>query len=74
MLLLIIKIDKFYYYPKIKNYYYVIEVDTYKKAYHPSIDKFVNVLSSKYGDKASLGFQNKYNRGIALFNNNLAST
>lgn len=67
-----IKIDKFYYYLKKKDIYYVIEVDTYKKAYYPSVDKFITTLSSQYGDRVSLGHKNKYNRGIALLNELIA--
>ncbi len=64
-----IKIDEFYYFPKPKDIFYLIEVDTYKKAYHPSIDNFVNVLYSKYGYRVEPIYKNKYTRGIELHAN-----
>lgn len=60
-----IKIDKFSYHPK-SDVYYVIEIDTYKKAYHLSIDKLVDILHSKYGYRVEFVHKNKYERGIEL--------
>lgn len=61
-----IKFDEFHYHPKENDHYYVIELNTYKKAYHLPLNNFFEILSAKYGYRLELTNVNKYNRGLEL--------
>ena len=59
-----IKIDEFYYQSRKNELYYMIELNTYKKAYHMPINNFFRTLGDKYGYRLELTSINKYNRGM----------
>lgn len=66
-----IKFDEFFYYFRPDDTHYIIEIDTYRKAYHSAIDGLVNSLYMKYGYRVESVFKSKYVRGIEMLYNNL---